>query len=288
MSGNPEIESFFHPPTFTWTHLVWDSTSNKAVIIDPVLDYDRASGATDTKSVSALIEFASARSLDVIMILETHAHADHITAAGWLRGQLGCPVAIGRGIRQVQAVFREVFNLGEDLVPDGSQFDRLLEDGETIPLGDLQLEVLHTPGHTNDSVTYVVGDAAFIGDTLFTPEFGTARCDFPGGDAALLYRSIQRIMALGDETRLFLCHDYPAEGEAPQSYTTVAAEKADNIHIGKGASEDDFVAMRKSRDAQLKMPALILPAIQVNIRAGDLPPPEDNGLSYLKMPLNAF
>lgn len=285
---NPETRSFYHSCTFTWTHIVWDPVTLKAVIIDPVLDYDPASGRTSRDSARDLLDFVDDRALHVTLILETHAHADHLTAAAWLKDKLGCPVAIGKGICSVQATFRDVFNLADSLTPDGRQFDRLLGDGEIIPLGELRIRVMNTPGHTNDSVTYVVGNSAYIGDTIFMPSVGTARCDFPGGDAERLYESIRRILDLGDGTMLFLCHDYPLEGVAPSNCITVADARSENIHLKDGVGKDEFVKMRTARDAQLSMPALILPSIQVNIRAGELPTAEDNGTSYLKMPLDAF
>jgi glyoxylase-like metal-dependent hydrolase (beta-lactamase superfamily II) len=285
---NPETRSFYHRRTFTWTHIVWDSVSLKAVIIDPVLDYDPASGRTGTESAQELLDFVAEKALDVTLILETHAHADHLTAAARLKKELGCPVAIGKGICSVQETFRDVFNLGDSLATDGSQFDRLLDDGEVIPLGDLEIRVMNTPGHTNDSVTYVVGESAYIGDTMFLPSLGTARCDFPGGDASRLYESIQRILALGDDMMLYVCHDYPADGAAPTSFITVAGQRSGNIHLRNSVGRDEFIRMRTERDAQLSMPALILPSIQVNIRAGELPAAEDNGTSYLKMPLDVF
>ena len=286
MSSTPRVESFFHETTSTWTHLVWDPASRGAVIIDPVLDYDPEACRTDGGSAQTLIEVARDHRLSIDQILETHAHADHLTAANLLRETLDCPVAIGRGICEVQRHFRKVFDLGDALPTDGSQFQQLLDDGDRLSLGELTIRVMSTPGHTDDSVTYVIGDAAFIGDTLFTPEYGTARCDFPGGDARRLYRSIQRIYDLGDECSLFLCHDYPAPGQAPRPMTTVAEQRAGNVHVRDGVSEDEFVAMREVRDARLAVPALILPAIQVNIRAGCLPDPAANGVRYLKLPLD--
>jgi glyoxylase-like metal-dependent hydrolase (beta-lactamase superfamily II) len=286
MSNFPEVRSLYHPPTHTWTHLVWDRGSRHAAVVDPVLDYDAASGRTGTTSVAALPRIIDSEALDLRWILETHAHADHLSASAWLKSRYDCPVAIGAGIRDIQARFRKVFNLGETFPVDGCQFDRLLEDGDRIPLGDLEIEVLDTPGHTDDSVTYVLGDAAFIGDTLFAPDYGTARCDFPGGDAQRLFRSIQRIFALGDEVRLYLCHDYPPEGREALPSFIVAEQRSGNVHVRDGVGENDFVAMRERRDRDLDMPALILPSIQVNIRAGLLPDPEPNGVSYLKIPLN--
>jgi len=282
----PEVRSLYHGPTQTWTHLAWDPSSRRALIVDPVLDYDAASGRTGTGSAAVLAGMIGQESLDLKWILETHAHADHLSAAAWLKSEFGCPVVIGAGIRGIQARFRRVFNLGEAFPTDGRQFDRLVEDGDRLALGDLEVEVLHTPGHTDDSVTYVLGDAAFVGDTLFAPDYGTARCDFPGGDARRLFRSIRSILGLGDNVRLFLCHDYPPEGREPRPMTTVAEQRSGNVHVRDGVSEDEFADMRDGRDRELEMPALILPSIQVNIRAGALPEPEANGVSYLKIPLD--
>jgi glyoxylase-like metal-dependent hydrolase (beta-lactamase superfamily II) len=286
MSSSPRVESFFHEPTSTWSHVAWDPATGIAVIIDPVLDYDPESCRTDRSSVEALIGFVREQDLSVIRVLETHAHADHLTASAVIHETLGCPMAIGRGICQVQRHFRAVFDLGDSLPADGSQFQELLDEDDRIALGEMELRVMSTPGHTNDSVTYLIGDAAFIGDTLFTPGYGTARCDFPGGDARLLYQSIRRIFALGDGVRLYLCHDYPEPGQTPRPMTTVAEQRSGNVHVRDGIGEDQFVAMREERDADLAVPALILPAIQVNIRAGRLPDPATNGVSYLKLPLN--
>ena len=285
---NPETRSFYHRRTFTWTHIVWDPATRKAVIIDPVLDYEPASGRTGIVSAQELLAFVATNELDVTLILETHAHADHLTAAARLKCELGCSVAIGKGICSVQETFRKVFNLGDSLIPDGSQFDRLLEDGEVISLGELEIHVMHTPGHTDDSVTYVVGKSAYIGDTMFMPSLGTARCDFPGGDAARLYDSIQAILDLGEDTLLFLCHDYPADGAEPTDRISAGEQRSGNIHLRNGVGKEEFIKIRTERDAKLSMPALILPSIQVNIRAGELPPAEDNGTSYLKMPLDVF
>lgn len=286
MRNFPEVRSLYHAPTHTWTHLAWDRESRCAAVVDPVLDYDAASGRTATTSVAALSDVIDTESLELQWILETHAHADHLSASAWLKSRYHCPVAIGARIRDIQTHFRQVFNLGESFHVDGRQFDRLLEDGDRIPLGNQEIEVLHTPGHTDDSITYVMGDAAFVGDTLFAPDYGTARCDFPGGDARHLYRSIRRILDLGDEVRLFLCHDYPPEGREALPSFTVAEQRSGNVHVRDGIAEDDFVVMRERRDRELDMPALILPSIQVNIRAGALPEPECNGVAYLKIPLN--
>ncbi len=282
--SHPEVESFFHNDTGTWTHVVHDGAT--AAIVDPVLDYDAAAARTSTASAEAVLAFLRERSLQVAWILETHAHADHLSAAGWLHDTLGAPVAIGRGIVAVQAHFKQVFGLGDGFIADGSQFDRLLDDGDVLAIGTLTLRVLATPGHTRDSLTYVIGDAAFIGDTLFAPDVGTARCDFPGGDAELLYASIRRILALPGSTRLFLCHDYPPAQRGPASATTIAAESTGNVQVGGGVSEDAFVAKRRARDATLPVPRLLLPALQVNIRGGRLPPADGDGHRYLRLPLN--
>lgn len=286
MNPVPEIRSHYHQATYTWSHVVWDPETRHALIVDPVLDYDAPSGRTGRDFMNRLVEITEAKRLEVKWILETHAHADHLTAGAVLRDHFGCRLAIGSGICAVQSHFRDVFNIGEPFRADGSQFDRLFEDGDRFPLGELEVTVMHTPGHTNDSVTYVIGDAAFIGDTMFTPDYGTARCDFPGGDARRLFRSIERILGLGDDVRLFLCHDYPESEREPRPMVTVREQRAANVHVREGTSEEAFVEMRRRRDQSLAMPTLILPSIQVNIRAGRLPEPEDNGVTYLKIPLD--
>ena len=286
---NPEIKTFFDEATFTATHVVWDPETKAAAIIDSVKDYDPKSGRTKTESADEVIAFVKDQGFKVEWVLETHVHADHLTAAPYLRDKLGGKIAIGARINAVQDVFKKVFNAEEDFPTDGRQFDKLFEDGETFKIGKLEARVMHTPGHTPACSTYVIGDAAFVGDTLFMPDFGTARCDFPGGDARQLYQSIQKILALPPETRLFLCHDYKAPGRDTYVWeTTVADERANNIHVHEGISEDDFVKMRTERDKTLQMPVLILPSVQVNMRAGDLPPAEDNGVRYLKIPLDAL
>lgn len=282
----PRVWSFFDEPTFTVTHVVAEPEGTRCFIIDPVLDFDFKSGRTGTKAADEVIRHVKAEGLTVDWILETHAHADHLTAAPYLKEKLGGKVAIGAHITDVQKVFKGIFNTGESCAVDGSQFDRLLADGETVSAGALELLVMHTPGHTPACATYVIGDAAFVGDTLFMPDFGTARTDFPGGDAATLYRSIKRVLSLPPETRLFMCHDYGAEGRDIAWETTVADEKAANIHVHDGISEEAFVEMRETRDKTLEVPNLILPSLQVNMRAGGFPPAEDNGVSYLKLPLN--
>ena len=285
---HPEVKTFFDEATFTATHLLWDPETRKAAIVDSVKDYDPKSGRTGTDCADAVIAFVRENGLEVAWILETHVHADHLTAAPYLKEKLGGKIAIGARIDRVQQVFKKVFNAEDGFATDGRQFDRLLEDGEAFAIGTLEARVMHTPGHTPACVTYVVGDAAFVGDTLFMPDFGTARCDFPGGDAHRLYKSIQKILALPPQTRLFLCHDYAPNGRGYRWETTVAAERAENIHVHEGISEDAFVAMRSERDKQLDMPVLILPSVQVNMRAGDMPPPEDNGVRYLKIPVDAL
>jgi glyoxylase-like metal-dependent hydrolase (beta-lactamase superfamily II) len=278
----PVIQPFFDPATATVTYVVHDGAA--AAIIDSVLDYEPKSARTDTRSAERVIGFVRAQRLRVEWILETHAHADHLSAAPYLRAHLGGRIAIGERIREVQAIFREVFNLEKEL----PAFDRLLADGERFAIGALQAEALHVPGHTPADMAYRIGDAVFVGDTLFMPDVGTARADFPGGDAPTLYRSIRRLLALPPETRIFVCHDYPPQGREPRWETTVAQQRAANIHVRDGVSEGEFVAMRTARDRTLEMPTLILPSIQVNIRAGELPLPEANGRSYLKIPLNAL
>ena len=283
-----DVLSFFDSATGSWSYLVVDPHSRQAAVIDPVLDYDAPSARTARSGVDRLLQAVRERHLDVAWILETHAHADHLTAAAYLKAQLGAPVAIGTGIRAVQQTFARIFNLGEEFAADGSQFDRLLVDGDSLPLGNLAIRVLATPGHTSDSVSYLIGDAVFVGDTLFMPDVGSARCDFPGGDAATLYHSVQRLYALGDRMRLFVCHDYPPTDRQAQCESSVAAQRAGNIHLRDGVSLDAFIALRTARDATLGMPRLILPSIQVNIRAGQPPPPESNGVSYLKLPIDVL
>lgn len=283
----PRVRAFFHEPTFTVTYLVWDPATKRAAIIDSALDFDQKSGRTGTESAEAILAAVREEGVSVDWLLETHAHADHISAAPFLKQQTGAPIVIGENIRVVQKVFKDVFNLGY-VTADGRPFDKLVVDGETLKLGDLRIEVLHTPGHTPACVSYLIGDAVFVGDTMFMPDYGTARADFPGGDARTLYRSIQKLLALRDETRVFLCHDYKAPGRDDYAWeTTIGEERAKNIHLAN-STEDQFVAMREARDKTLAMPVLILPSIQVNIQAGELPPPEDNGVRYLKLPIDAL
>ena len=283
----PRIASFFDPETFTATHVVWCPATRAAAVIDSVRDYDPKSGRTGTASAERVLACVAEHGLRVQWHLETHAHADHLSAAPWLQERVGGRIAIGAHIRDVQAVFRRVFN-APWIPTDGSPFEALLEDGQELELGELRLRVLHTPGHTPACVTYVVGGHAFVGDTLFMPDYGSARCDFPGGDARTLFRSIRRVLALPPHTRLHLCHDYLPGGRPAAWETTVAEQRAHNIHVRDGVSEDEFVAMRTARDRTLSMPVLILPAVQVNVCAGQLPPVEDNGTRYLKIPVDAL
>jgi glyoxylase-like metal-dependent hydrolase (beta-lactamase superfamily II) len=283
---HPDVAAFLHADSNTWSYVASDPATRTAAIIDPVLDSDAKSGRTGTTSAQALLEHARQHALDVRWLLETHAHADHLSAAHWLKAQLpDARLAIGAGIRTVQATFRPLFNA--DFAIDGSQFDVLFEDGDAFDFGASNARVFAVPGHTPDSVAYLIGDALFTGDSLFLPDGGSARCDFPGGDAAQLYRSIQRLFAeLHDDTRVFVCHDYGPGGRAPAHETTIGAQKRDNIHLRVGIDEAAFVAARTTRDATLPVPALLLPALQVNLRAGALPEPEDNGVRYLKIPLD--
>jgi glyoxylase-like metal-dependent hydrolase (beta-lactamase superfamily II) len=285
--SRPDISGFHDPATFTITYVVSDPATKRAAIIDSVLDFDPASGRTSTASADAVIAFVRQEGLEVDWILETHVHADHLTGAPYLRDELGGKTGIGADVATVQETFKGVFNL-KDLATDGSQFDHLFVDGETFRVGELEGRVIATPGHTPACITYVIGDAGFVGDTLFMPDFGSARTDFPGGSAPDLYDSIQKILALPDETRLFMCHDYKAPGRDEFAWiTSVAEQRAANIHINDKVTRDEFVHMREERDAQLGMPKLILPSLQVNLRAGFLPEPEDNEIRYLKIPLDA-
>ncbi len=287
MNKEPEITAFFDEATFTISYIIADPDTGKAAILDPVLDFDAASGRTSTPNADKLITHISDHGLVVEWILETHAHADHLSAAQYLKGHVGGKVSVGRNITAVQKVFAGVFNLGGGFDCTGGQFDHLFEDGECFAVGNLEVRVLATPGHTPGCVTYCVGDNAFVGDTLFMPDFGTARTDFPGGDAKTLYRSIKRILTLPKHTTLFLCHDYKAPGRDEFIWETSVAEQcAKNVHIHDGVSESEFVTMRETKDKTLGKPRLVLPAIQVNIRAGVFPEVEDNGVSYLKLPLN--
>lgn len=282
----PQVQAFFHAPTFTVSYLVWDPDTKRGIIIDSALDFDPKSGRTGTHSAEAILAAAKREGLIIDWLLETHAHADHLSAAPFLRKRTGAKVVIGEHITAVQKVFKGVFNLSH-VTADGKPFDKLVRDGETLELGKLTIEVLHTPGHTPACVSYLIGDALFVGDTMFMPDYGTARADFPGGDARTLYRSIQKLLALPPETRVFLCHDYKAPGRDEFAWeTTIGAERS-NIHLAD-TTEDQFVAMREARDKTLEMPVLILPSIQVNIQAGELPPAEENGVRYLKLPIDAL
>ncbi len=284
----PEIASFFDPATFTVTYVVHDPATREAAIVDSVLDFDPSSGRTRTASADAVIDYVTSHNLKVTWLLETHAHADHFSAAPYLQEKLGGKIAIGADIVTVQQVFGKLFNAGTEFARDGSQFDALFKDGDTFTIGNLPVTVMHVPGHTPACIAYVVGEAVFVGDTMFMPDYGTARADFPGGDARTLFRSLRRILSLPAETRLFMCHDYLPKGRTEYVWeTTVAAEREGNVHAHDGITEDEFVAMREARDATLDMPRLILPSVQVNMRAGHLPPPDDNGVVYLKLPVNA-
>lgn len=285
----PIVQSFFDPHTFTVTYIVQDPGSSACAIVDPVLDFDAAAGRTYTKSADKIIAHVRTHDLRVQWIIETHVHADHLTAAQYLQTQLGGQTVIGALVTRVQETFQTIFNTEKGFPVDGSQFDRLMHDGEQLSVGGLEMHAMHTPGHTPACMTYLAGDAAFIGDTMFMPDYGSARADFPGGDARALYRSIRKILTLPPTTRLFLCHDYQTPERTEFVWeTTVAAQKSENIHVHDGISEEDFVKMRTARDATLNMPALILPSVQINMRAGHFPPVEANGVSYLKLPLNYF
>ena len=281
-----DIKAFFDPETWTYTYVVSGGKGSPCIVIDSVLNYDSKSGRTSTHSADEVIQFIQNEELKLAWILETHAHADHLTAAPYLQEKLGGQLVIGNHIANVQSVFKGVFNLEEGFSVDGSQFDDLLTDGQSLDFGELSLKALYVPGHTPACMAYEIGDALFVGDTLFMPDVGTARCDFPGGNAKTLYQSIQKILSYPNETKLYMCHDYPPNGRSPEFCSTVGAEKSGNIHVHDGISEEQFVQMRTQRDETLQMPTLILPSIQINIRAGHFPEPEDNGKSYLKIPLN--
>ncbi len=286
---NAHIEPFFDPATFTYSYVVSDPQTRQCAVIDSVLDYDPASGRTSHATAQRLVDYVCEQDLKVQWLLETHVHADHLSAAPYLRQQLGGQLAIGDRITVVQDTFGKLFNAGTGFATDGRQFDHLFHDGDTFQVGNIQARAIHTPGHTPACMTYVIGDAAFVGDTLFMPDYGTARCDFPGGDARTLYQSIQKLFALPGDTRVFMCHDYKAPGREEFLYeTTIAAEREYNVHVHAGISEDQFVAMRTARDATLGMPTLILPSVQINMRAGELPEPESNGMRYLKIPLDVL
>lgn len=283
---NPDIQHFYHEPSGTFSYVVSDPESSVAAIVDSVLDFSVVSGRTDAGPAESVIAYVEEHGLQVDWILETHAHADHLSAAQLLKDRLGGKIAIGEGIRQVQSHFGPVFNLGSSFATDGTQFDHLFADGDEFAIGNLRCRVIHTPGHTSDSVTYFVGNAAFVGDTVFMTDYGTARCDFPGGDAGLLYDSIQKLFALPDDTVFYLCHDYPPDDRPLQFATSLAEQKESNLHVGGGTGRKSYVAMREKRDATLALPALILPSIQVNIQGGKLPATEDNDIAYIKIPLD--
>ncbi|WP_299593301.1 MBL fold metallo-hydrolase [uncultured Microbulbifer sp.] len=285
--ARPQVQAFLDPGTETWSYVIYDRVGGSAAVVDAVLDFDQASGRTCTGGAEKIVAFVRDNDLTVEWVLETHAHADHLSAAPFIREQLGGKIAIGDHIRQVQGIFREVFNLEKEFLVDGSQFDHLFHDGDTFNIGTLEGKVIYVPGHTPADMAWLIGDALFVGDTLFLPDVGSARCDFPGGDARALYQSVQKLLSLPEDTRMYMCHDYPPNGAREhQCETTVGAQKRDNIHLHDGISEDEFVKMRSARDATLGMPRLILPSIQVNIRAGQMPPAEDNGTVYLKVPIN--
>lgn len=285
----PAVHAFFDEATNTLTYVVVEPEGSACAVIDSVLDFDYASGRTDTRSADAVVAFIRDRGLDLRWILETHVHADHLSAAPYLQERLGGQIGIGERITVVQETFGKIFNEGTRFQRDGSQFDRLFRDGDSLMIGQMRADVMHTPGHTPACLTYVIGDAAFVGDTLFMPDFGTARCDFPGGSAATMYDSVQRILSLPDATRIFVGHDYKAPGRDAYAWeSTVGDQKARNVHVGAGKSREDFVALRQARDATLAMPRLIIPSLQINMRAGQMPEPEANGTSYLKVPLNGL
>ena len=287
MSSNTQIKTFFDENTFTYTHVIFDDKAKEAAIIDSVLDYDPKSGRTKTVSADQVVDFVEKSGLTVKWILETHVHADHLSAAPYLKEKVGGQIGIGSKIGLVQGVFKDVFNAGPEFKSDGSQFDKAFDDEETFKIGDLIVKVLHTPGHTPACVSYIVEDEhVFVGDTLFMPDQGTARCDFPGGDAHILFQSVKRLLSMPDSTKLYMCHDYGPNGRDYKYLTTVKEQKEQNIHVKDSIAEDDFIKMRTERDATLDMPVLILPSVQVNMRAGQLPPADDNGTHYLKIPLN--
>ena len=288
MSPRTLVQPFFDPKTWTVSYVVSDQATGSAAVIDPVLDFEMKSGSTGTESADQVLAHVRDRRLKVQWILETHAHADHLSAARYIQQEAGGQVAIGEHIRDVQAVFKKLYNLERNFLPDGSQFDHLFKDGEVFRIGDVEATALLVPGHTPADMAYLIEGDVFVGDTLFMPDVGTARADFPGGDAHALYRSIRRILDLPPQTRMYVCHDYPPKGREPQWQTTVAEQRAKNVHVHDGVREDEFVAMRKARDATLDVPTLILPSIQVNVRAGQLPPADDNGVAYLRIPLNAL
>lgn len=288
MTGRITTQAFFDRSTWTVSYVVSDNATRAAAVIDPVLDYDFKSGHTDTQSADQILAYLKDQDLKVEWILETHAHADHLSGARYLQEQVGGRIAIGEQIREVQATFKKLYNLERQFLPDGSQFDHLFKDGETFSIGDVEAKAMHVPGHTPADMAYLIEDSVFAGDTMFMPDVGTARADFPGGDAVTLYRSIRRLLELPPQTRIYVCHDYPPAGREAKWETTVTEQRAKNIHVRDGITEEEFVAMRKARDATLEVPTLILPSIQVNIRAGQMPPADDNGVAYLRIPINAL
>ena len=288
MPGRVTTQAFFDRSTWTVSYVVSDNATGAAAVIDPVLDYDFKSGHTDTKAADQVLAYLRDQGLKVEWILETHAHADHLSGARYLQERVGGRIAIGENIREVQATFKKLYNLERSFLPDGSQFDHLFRDGETFRIGEVEAKAMLVPGHTPADMAYLIEDSVFVGDTLFMPDVGTARADFPGGDAATLYRSIRRLLDLPPQTRMYVCHDYPPNTREARWETTVGEQREKNIHVRDGITEEGFVAMRKARDATLEVPTLILPAIQVNVRAGQMPPAEDNGVAYLRIPINAL
>jgi len=286
MSAKPIVQSFIHEPTSTFSYVVWDPDTLKAAVVDSVLDYAENAGRVSTESADRIVDFVRSQDLSVEWVLETHAHADHLAGGGYVRDRLGGTLAIGVGIKQVQAHFKSVYNVERGFLADGSQFDHLFEDGETFKVGGIEARTVPTPGHTSDSLSYVIGDAVFVGDTLFMPDGGTARCDFPGGSARTLYQSIRRLYNLPDDTRMFVLHDYRPGGREYRNETSVGEQRRHNIHVRDDVTEEQFVEVREGRDRTLDLPRLIIPSVQVNMRAGGIPPTEDNGVSYIKVPVN--
>ena len=288
MTSRITTQAFFDRSTWTVSYVVSDNGTQAAAVIDPVLDYDFKSGHTDTKAADQVLSYLKEKGLKVEWILETHAHADHLSGARYLQERVGGRIAIGENIREVQATFKKLYNLERSFLPDGSQFDHLFKEGETFRIGEVEAKAMLVPGHTPADMAYLIEDSVFVGDTLFMPDVGSARADFPGGDAATLYRSMRRLLELPPQTRMYVCHDYPPSGREAKWETTVAEQRAKNIHVRDGITEEGFVAMRKARDATLEVPTLILPSIQVNVRAGQMPPTDDNGVAYLRIPINAL
>jgi len=285
---NPKVKSFYHKDTFTWTHVVSCPETKITVVIDPVLDYNANNANTSTQFIDEVLGYVERKGLVLEQVFETHAHADHLTSAAYINKKTKAQIAIGSQIQSVQKTFKEIYNLGDSFKTDGSQFNQLLKEGDEIIVGELNIKVIHTPGHTNDSMSFICGDCVFIGDTLFSPDYGSARCDFPGGDAGKLFDSVQKLYALGENKKLYLCHDYPPVARKEQSWFLSLVQQSKNKHINLSTKKQDFVQMRQQRDAQLNQPKLIIPSIQVNIRAGKLPKPESNGKIYLKIPLNVL